>query len=92
MRKLATIRRIEEVKPIEGADLIQAYRVDGWWLVDKKDAYQVGDLAIYCELDSWIPHELAPFLSKGKEPRNYKGVEGYVDPLPRNFEPVTTYW
>ena len=76
MRKLATIRRIEEVKPIEGADLIQAYRVDGWWLVDKKGAYQVGDLAIYCEVDSWIPHELAPFLSKGKEPRNYNGVKG----------------
>lgn len=76
MRKLATIRRIEEVKPINGADLIQAYRVDGWWLVDKKDAYQVGDLAIYCELDSWIPNELAPFLSKGKHPRVFNGVAG----------------
>ena len=76
MRKLATVRRIEEVKPIQDADLIQAYRVDGWWLVDKKDAYQVGDLAIYCELDSWIPNELAPFLSKGKQPRVFNGVAG----------------
>lgn len=76
MRQLATIRRIEEVSPIQGADLIVAYRVDGWWVVDKKDQYQVGDLVVYCEVDSWIPHELAPFLSKGKEPRVFEGVPG----------------
>ena len=76
MRQLATIRRIEEVSPIQGADLIVAYRVDGWWVVDKKDQYQVGDLVIYCEVDSWIPHALAPFLSKGKEPRVFEGVPG----------------
>ena len=76
MRQLATIRRIEEVSPIQGADLIVAYRVDGWWVVDKKDQYQVGDLVVYCEVDSWIPHELAPFLSKGKEPRVFEDVPG----------------
>lgn len=76
MRQLATIRRIEEVSPIQGADLIVAYRVDGWWVVDKKDQYQVGDLVVYCEVDSWIPHQLAPFLSKGKEPRVFEGVPG----------------
>ena len=76
MRQLATIRKIEEVSPINGADLIVAYRVDGWWVVDKKGLYQVGDLVVYCEVDSWIPHELAPFLSKGKEPRVFEGVPG----------------
>lgn len=76
MRKLASIRRIAEVKPIEGADLIVAYRVDGWWVVDKKDQYKVGDLVIYCEVDSWIPNQIAPFLSKGKEPRVFEGVAG----------------
>ena len=30
-RKLATIRRIAEIKDIPDADLIQAYRVGGWW-------------------------------------------------------------
>jgi hypothetical protein len=29
-RKLATIRRIAEVKEIAGADTIEAVRVDGW--------------------------------------------------------------
>jgi RNA ligase (TIGR02306 family) len=28
------------------------------------------------EIDSWVPTELAPFLSKGKEPREYEGIKG----------------
>lgn len=75
-RKLATIQRIEEVRDIENADAIQAYRVLGWWVVDKKDAHKVGDLVVYLSLDSWVPTELAPFLSKGQEPREYGGVKG----------------
>lgn len=75
-RKLATVRSIAEIKPIEGADKICAYRVDGWWVVDQVGKYNAGDLVIYCEVDSWLPHELAPFLSKGKEPREFEGVKG----------------
>lgn len=76
-RKMATIRRIAEVKAIEGADKIVAYRVDGWFVVDSKDKYQVGDLVVYCEPDSWIPHSIAPFLTKPDQfPKVYKGVEG----------------
>lgn len=75
-RKLATIRLIEEVKPIEGADKICAYRVDGWWIVDQVGKYKVNDLVIYCEVDSFVPHDLAPFLSKGKEPREFEGIKG----------------
>lgn len=76
MRKLASIQRIAEIKPIEGADAIDAYRINGWWVVDKKQAHAVGDQVIYCEPDSWIPTELAPFLSKDKAPRVYKGISG----------------
>jgi len=76
MRKLATIRKIAEVKIIENADKICQYRVDGWWVVDAVERYQVGDLVVYFEIDSWVPTELAPFLSKGKEPREYGGVKG----------------
>ena len=75
-RQLATIRRIAEIKPIEGADVICSYRVDGWWVVGKKDEFKVNDLVVYFEIDSWIPHEIAPFLSKGKEPREYNGIKG----------------
>jgi RNA ligase (TIGR02306 family) len=76
MRKLATIQLVSEIKPIEGADMICAYRINGWWVVDKKGQYHVGTPVIYCEVDSWIPHTLAPFLSKGKEPRVFEGIPG----------------
>lgn len=75
-RKLATIRKIAEIKAIPDADRIVAYRVDGWWVVDSVGKYTVGDLAVYVEVDSWIPTTLAPFLSKGKEPREFNGVKG----------------
>ena len=75
-RKLASIQRIAEVKDIPDADLIQAYRVNGWWIVGKKGEFTVGSLVTYLEIDSFVPTELAPFLSKGKEPREYMGIKG----------------
>jgi len=76
MRKLATIRKIDLIRPISDADAIECAVVGGWTVVIKKGDFKAGDLAIYCEIDSWIPTELAPFLSKGKEPREYNGVRG----------------
>lgn len=76
MRKLASIRRIDALNPIENADAIECAVVGGWKVVAQKGLYKVGDLAVYFEIDSWIPTELAPFLSKGKEPREFEGVKG----------------
>lgn len=77
VRKLASIAEITYIKPIEGADAIECAIVNGGWpVVIRKGEYQVGDVAIYLEIDSWVPHELAPFLSKGQEPREYNGVKG----------------
>lgn len=77
IRKLASIAEITYIKPIEGADAIECAIVNGGWpVVVKKGEYKVGDVAIYLEIDSWVPHELAPFLSKGQEPREYNGVKG----------------
>jgi RNA ligase (TIGR02306 family) len=75
-RKLATIRKIDEIRSIEGADAIEAAVVGGWTVVVKKNEFAAGDLAVYLEIDSWVPTELAPFLSKGQEPREYNGVRG----------------
>lgn len=75
-RQLATIRKIAEIRLIPEAEKICAYRVDGWWVVDSIGKYSVEDLIVYAEPDSWVPTELAPFLSKGKEPREYEGVKG----------------
>lgn len=76
MRKMATIRRINAIDPIPNADAIEVATVDGWKVVIKKGEFKVGDRAVYCEIDCWIPTKLAPFLSKGKEPREYMGVKG----------------
>lgn len=76
-RKLARIAQITDIVPIPNADAIECAVVEnGWNVVVKKGDYKINDLAIYCEVDSWIPHELAPFLSKGQEPREYNGVRG----------------
>jgi RNA ligase (TIGR02306 family) len=76
-RKLAHIEQIEEIIPIEGADRIVQYRIGGWKVIDQKDKYAIGDLVCYCEIDSWMPNTLAPFLTKpGNFPKTYNGVEG----------------
>lgn len=75
-RKMASIRKIDNIVPIPDADAIECAVVGGWTVVVKKGEYKAGDLAVYCEIDSWIPTALAPFLSKGKEPRVYNGVSG----------------
>jgi RNA ligase (TIGR02306 family) len=76
MRKLATVRKIDEIRPIEGADAIECAVVGGWNVVVKRGEFTPGTLAVYLEIDSWVPTELAPFLSKGKEPREFNGVKG----------------
>lgn len=76
-RKLVSVRRVTEVLPIPNADSIELSIVDGGWpVVTKINDFYKGDLAIYAESDSFIPHELAPFLSKGNSPREYNGVKG----------------
>lgn len=75
-RKLASVRKIDNILPIPGADAIECATVGGWKVVVKKGEYLVGEAAVYCEIDSWIPHTLAPFLSKGKEPREFQGIKG----------------
>lgn len=65
-RKLASIRIIREIKPIEGADVIELAIVDGWQVVIAKNVgYKVGDYVVYCEIDSFLPvREELEFLRK----------------------------
>lgn len=57
MRELATIRTVISLKPIEGADLIEVARVDGWSCIVKKGEFQEGDKGIYFEIDSFLNGE-----------------------------------
>lgn len=75
-RKMASIRKIDNIVPILGADAIECAMIGGWSVVVKRGEFNVGDLAVYVEIDAWVPTEIAPFLSKGQEPREYNGVKG----------------
>lgn len=75
-RKLATVRTIAELKPIEGADLIELAIVDGWQCVVKKGEHSAGDKVVYFEVDSFIPATL-PFMESFKERFSiFNGIEG----------------
>ena len=75
-RKMATIRKIDSIREILGADSIECCTLGGWNVVTRKGEFTAGDLAVYCEIDSWIPYEVAPFLSKGNFPHVYNEVKG----------------
>ena len=55
MRKLASIQRIWKVGPIEGADRIELAHVLGWQCVVNKGQFKPMDLAVYFEVDSFLP-------------------------------------
>lgn len=56
MRKLASVRKISEIKPILNADNIEVALIDGWeCVINKKDNFKVGDLIVYIEIDSIVP-------------------------------------
>ena len=64
-RKLATIRKIKEIVPIEGADNIECVVVDGWRCVSKKNEFHINSPCIYIEIDSILPDmKVFEFLRK----------------------------
>jgi RNA ligase (TIGR02306 family) len=76
MRQMATIQTIDLVHPHNNAEKLELAKIGGWQCVVEKGQYKTGETVVFCEIDSWIPNEVAPFLSKGKEPREYNGVKG----------------
>jgi len=54
-RKLASVVKIIDIQPIVGADAIVVAKVKGWNVVVKVGEYNVGDLAVYYEIDSFLP-------------------------------------
>jgi RNA ligase (TIGR02306 family) len=75
VRKLASIQRITAIDPIPDADAIECASVLGWKVVVKKGEFQVGDLAVYMEIDS-VPPDEEPyrFLWRNTEmrPNNFR--------------------
>jgi len=67
-RELCYVTRITDITPIEGADKVELAHINGWHVMVRKGEYQIGDLAIYFEVDSKVPAEnpVFDFMSKYK--------------------------
>lgn len=75
-RKMVTIRVVRMISPIEGADRIELVHVDGWQCICKKGEFKLGDLAVYFEVDSFLPiEERYEFLRKN----SYRKLEGDIE-------------
>lgn len=57
MRKLASLQTVKYVRPIPGADAIEAIGVLGWQCVAKKGEFREGDPCVYFEIDSLLPEQ-----------------------------------
>ena len=55
MRKLASIQEIKEIVEIEDAENIELAYVLGWQVVVNKNKFKKGDLAVFFEVDSFLP-------------------------------------
>lgn len=77
-RKIASIRTIDDIKPIKGADRILLAVVGGWMtVIPIADLLSIGDHVVFVEIDGFVPTELAPFLTApGHTPREYNSVSG----------------
>ena len=79
LRKLASIRKISDIQSIPGADMIELVIVDGWKVVVAKNVeHKVGDMVVYCEIDSFLPiKEEFEFLRKSSYKKMSDGTEGF---------------
>jgi RNA ligase (TIGR02306 family) len=55
MRKLVTVRNVDAVRPIAGADAIECAIVEGWSVVIKKGEFAAGDRCVFFEIDAFLP-------------------------------------
>jgi RNA ligase (TIGR02306 family) len=72
------VARINEIKPIPGADNIEQGIIGGWNCIIKKGEYNVDDLVVVATTDAVIPQEISDsmnvtnYLRKGQRVRTVK--------------------
>lgn len=77
-RKLASVQRIWKIEPIEGADKIELAHILGWQCVVGKGQFQPMELAVYFEIDSFLPiREEFEFLHKTSYKKSELLGEGF---------------
>lgn len=60
-RKMATLRIIDDVVPIQDADRIESVRLGGWNVVVNKGDFKKGDVVVYFEIDTFLPTDKPQF-------------------------------
>ena len=90
------VARINEIKPIPGADNIEQGVIGGWNCIIKKGDYKIGDLVGIATTDAVIPQRLSDamnvtnYLRKGQRVRTVKlrGVYSECLVIPNQFLPI----
>ena len=54
-RILASIKKIQKIQKHPNADSLDICQIDGWRVITKTGEFKENDLAIYCEIDSFLP-------------------------------------
>lgn len=85
MRQLVTIKTIDTIAPIEGADRIELATIGGWPIVVAKNLHHEGDKVAYFEIDTFMPETnplFAEYVARGvkktKSPYTGEEVTGHV--------------
>ena len=68
-RKLAHVEKIIDIQLIPNADAIEVASILGWKVVIRKNEFKIGDLCVFCEVDSILPSApWSEFLRDKKNP------------------------
>ena len=98
LNSVCYVTRVNEIKPIEGADKIELIVAGGWNCISKKDEYKVDDQVIIATTDAVIPEalsdamEVTNYLRKGGRVRTVKlrGVYSECLIIPFKYAKVAT--
>lgn len=78
MRKLVTLRKIDNILTIDNSDNIEQVMIDGWKVVCSKGIHNVGDQVLFFEIDSFLPlsdSRFEGFMKHGLT--KFEGKEGH---------------
>jgi RNA ligase (TIGR02306 family) len=75
-RKLVSIRTIDSVLEIEGADLIETAKIGAWNCVIKKNEFKADDLGVYFEIDAFLPMKDSRFEFLNKDEIEFENEMG----------------
>lgn len=78
-RKLVSIRQVSGTRPIVGSPHLELATVDGWTCAIRSGTFTSGDLALFFEIDCFLPVQplyLAPSSPIHLQRKNWRGHEG----------------